>query len=118
VGEKADSWLVGVAYFIKGFYLLHDVKDLILSHFVFWLFTMYYLKLQSKSKIYKLRSKTIAFSWMFMLFIAYVEDNSTSCESKLYTILHIQNIRIHVWMQKRIMEIDIDVVYDINTKNL
>jgi hypothetical protein len=25
---------------------------------------------------------------------------------------------MHVWMQKRIMEIDIDVVYDINTKNL
>jgi hypothetical protein len=69
--------------------------------------------------IYKLRSKTIALSWMFMLFIAYVEDNSTSCESKLYTILYIQNIRIHVWTQKRIMEIDIDVVvYDINTKNL
>jgi len=50
--------------------------------------------------IYKLRSKTIALSWMFMLFIAYVEDNSTSCESKLYTILYIQNIHIHVWTQK------------------
>jgi hypothetical protein len=48
VGEKADSRFVGEAYFIKGFYLLHDVKDLILSHFIFWLFTMYYLKLQSK----------------------------------------------------------------------
>ncbi|KAJ6329809.1 hypothetical protein OIU76_008603 [Salix suchowensis] len=26
VGEKADSWLVGVASFIKGFYLLHDPR--------------------------------------------------------------------------------------------
>jgi len=52
--EKADLWLVFVISLIVG-YLLHYVKGHILSIVIFWN-AMYYLKLQWKSKIYKLGS--------------------------------------------------------------
>ena len=53
--EKADLWLIVVISFIEGFYLLHYVKGHILIIVIFWN-AMYYLKLQWKSKIYKLGS--------------------------------------------------------------